>query len=229
MKKYVFGILIFLIWITSCEDVLEVVDISERQVTIFAPLNNTTVSTNEVSFNWDKVEDATAYRFQLASPNFTETQQLVLDSVFELDTLGNVGTRVQRTLMNGSYEWRVKAMNSGFETPYANSTFMVSGDDNLDLEAPNTPELVAPTDGTTQDDNQVNFRWTREDVAGTAERDSIYFFSDEALQNPIGKDLGANKTYSANFDTGTYYWLVRAFDAAGNASENSTTFNFTIN
>ena len=229
MKKYVFGILIFILWMTSCEDILEVVDITERQVTIFAPLNNTTVSTNEVNFNWDKVEDATAYRFQLASPNFMETQQLVLDSVFELDTLGNVGTRIQQTLLNGSYEWRIKAMNSGFETSYTNSGFMVSGDDNLDLQAPNTPELVAPTNGTSQDDNQMNFRWTREDVPGTAERDSIYFFSDEALQNPIGKDLGANKAYSANFDTGTYYWLVRAFDTAGNESDNSTTFNFTIN
>ena len=229
MKKYLYFILITMVLVASCEDILEEVDISDRQVTIFAPLDSTTISSNEVNFNWDKVEDATSYRFQLATPNFVETQQLVLDSVFELDTLGNVGTRIQRTLVNGTYEWRIKAMNSGFETVYTNSGFVVNGDDNLDVTPPNTPELVAPTNGASQDENQVNFRWTREDVAGTTELDSIYFFSDEALQNPIGKDLGANKTYSGNFDTGTYYWLVRAFDTAGNESENSATFNFTIN
>ena len=229
MRKYLAAFTVLFLTIVACEDILEVVDISERQVTIFAPLDNTTVNSNQVNFNWDRVEDATSYRFQLATPNFMETQQLVIDSIFELDTLGNVGSQIQQTLTNGMYEWRIKAMNSGFETSYTQSGFTVSGEEDLDVVPPNTPELVAPTNGASQDDNQVSFRWTREDVSGTAERDSIYFFSDEALQNPIGKDLGANKTYSGNFDTGTYYWRVRAFDAAGNESENSATFNFTIN
>ncbi len=229
MKKYFLYFVASLLFICSCEDILEEVDISDRQVTIFAPLNNTTLTSNAVGFNWDKVEDATTYRFQLATPNFMEAQQLVLDSIFQIDSLGNVGTTIQQNLPNGPYEWRIKGMNSGFETDYTNSSFVVDGDENLDLDPPNTPELVAPTSGTAQDENLVNFAWTREDVSGTAERDSIYFFSDEALQNQIGKDLGANKTYSANFDTGTYYWIVRAFDAAGNESDNSNAFNFTIN
>ena len=229
MQKYLWTFVLVFFLIISCEDILEEVDISDRQVTIFAPLNNTMVNSNEVNFNWDRLEDATSYRFQLASPNFTETQQLVLDSIFQQDSLGNVSSQIQQTLLNGAYEWRIKAMNSGFETSYTTSNFMVIGDEDLDLIPPNTPELVAPTNGASQDDNQVNFRWTREDVPGTAELDSIYFFSDEALQNAIGKDLGANKAYSGNFDTGTYYWQVRAFDTAGNESENSATFNFTIN
>ncbi|MEM1003199.1 MAG: hypothetical protein AAGH46_11170, partial [Bacteroidota bacterium] len=183
MRKYLLAFMFLFLLIASCEDILEEVDISNSQVTIFAPLNNTTLNSNEVNFNWDRLEDATSYRFQLATPNFVETQQLVLDSIFELDTLGNVSSQIQQTLLNGTYEWRIKAMNSGFETAYTNSGFTVSSDDDLDIIPPNTPELVAPTNGSSQDDNQVNFRWTRDDVSGTAERDSIYFFSAEALRD----------------------------------------------
>ena len=214
---------------TACEDILEEVDLSNRQVTIFAPLDSTVVNSNMVNFNWDRVEDATAYRFQLATPSFVNTQQLVLDSIFEVDSLGRVSTQIQQELVNGNYQWRIRAQNSGFETPYTSSTFRVDGDENVDLDAPNTPQLVAPLNGASQDDATVNFSWTREDVPGTAERDSIYFFSDAALQNLVGKDIGANKAYSANFASGTFYWFVKAFDAARNESDNSNTFSFTVN
>nr|WP_299339491.1 hypothetical protein [Allomuricauda sp.] len=220
---------ILIISLVACEDILEEVDISDRRVVVFAPLDSTVVSSNSVNFNWDRVEDATSYRFQLALPNFMDTQQLVLDSIFELDTLNQVGTQLQHDLENGSYEWRIKALNSGFETPYTQSSFVVNGDENLDLDPPNTPQLVSPINGAAQDESTVNFSWTREDVPGTAERDSIYFFSDEALQDLVGKDIGANKTYSANFASGTFYWFVKAFDAAGNESDDSTTFSFTVN
>ncbi len=229
MKKFLCLFVVLLCISMSCEDILEEVDISERQVTLFAPLDNTTVNSNTVNFNWDRVEDASSYRFQLATPNFQETQQLVLDSIFVVDSLNRVATQIQRSLTNGNYQWRIKGMNSGFETSYSSSSFTVNGDADLDITPPNTPQLVAPTNGTSQDANQVTFRWTREDVAGTAERDSIYFFSDEQLMNAIGKDLGANKTFTSNFSSGTYYWVVQAFDGAGNESEISATFNFTIN
>ncbi len=215
--------------ICSCEDILEEVDISNREVVLFAPLDSTVINSNAINFNWDGVKDATAYRFQLALPNFTETQQFVLDSIFQLDTLNQVATQLQLTLENGNYEWRVKALNSNFETPYSISAFVVAGEDNLDLLPPNRPQLVAPIDGTNQDNAIVNFSWTREDVPGTAERDSIYFYSDAELQNLVGKDLGANKTFSASFTAGIYFWFVTAFDTAGNESEDSEVFSFIIN
>ncbi|TAI48498.1 hypothetical protein [Flagellimonas allohymeniacidonis] len=223
---YVAAVVLFL---TACEDILEEVDLSDRQVAIFAPLDSTVVNSNTVNFNWDRVEDATAYRFQLAAPSFVDTQQLVLDSIFEVDTLGRVSTQIQQELVNGNYEWRIRAQNSGFETPYTSSTFTVNGDENVDLDPPNTPQLIAPLNGASQDEATVNFSWTREDVPGTAERDSIYFFSDAGLQNLVGKDIGANKAYAANFASGTFYWFVKAFDAAGNESDDSSTFSFTVN
>ncbi len=214
---------------SSCEDILESPDISNETVVIFAPLEGTVVTGNTVNFNWDTLDEARSYRFQLAQPNFTNTVQIIIDSTFVVDSTGNVSTQLQQTLFNGAYEWRVQALNGGFETAFFTNAFQVNGDEDLDATPPNTPQLVAPADGTFQDDDLVNFSWTRTDISGSAERDSIYFFSDENLETLVGSDIGANKTYAANFSSGTFFWLVRAFDAAGNESENSSTFSFTIN
>lgn len=213
----------------ACGDILEEPDISNSQVEVFAPLDNTVLTTNAVNFNWDVVLDARSYRVQVAQPDFENTQQLVLDSVIALDSLGNVPTTVQQTLLNGNYAWRVKAINGGFETAYTTQNFQVDGDPEVDTTPPSTPNLTAPANGTNQSAAVVDFSWNREDVSGTAERDSIFFFSDEERNTRIGADLGANKTFRASFEPGTYFWTVQAFDAAGNESAASEAFSFTIN
>ena len=218
-----------LVLIIACEDILEEPDISSSQVDVFAPLDNTVLTNNTVNFNWDTVTDARSYRVQVAQPDFENAQQLVLDSIMVLDSLGNVSTSVEQTLLNGNYAWRVKASNGGFETAYTTQRFQVNGDPDVDTTPPSTPNLTAPANGTTQSTAVVDFSWTREDVAGSAERDSIFFFSDEALTTRIGAGLGANKTFSANFEPGTYFWTVQAFDAAGNEGAPSMAFRFTIN
>ncbi len=44
----------------------------------------------------------------------------------------------------------------------------------------------------------------------------------------VTKALGANKTFSTAVAEGTFYWYVKAYDAAGNESSTSTTFNVTV-
>jgi hypothetical protein len=227
-RKMLYVGMVILLSLSSCEDILEVPDISNQTVSILAPTEGSTLTINAVGFNWETVEDATGYTVQVATPNFENAAQLVLDCVVQVDTLGQITTRIDQTLFNGNYQWRVKAFNSDYETVYAQSSFQVNGDEDLDLTPPNTPQLVAPANGASQTDTTVDFSWTREDMAGTAERDSIFIFSDETLQSLITKALGANKTYSTSVSTGTYYWFVRAYDAGGNESDASTTFNFTI-
>lgn len=228
MRKKIFWIcgLVLLGW--GCEDILEVPDISNATVVILAPMDSSVVTTNAVGFNWEKVEEATAYRVQIATPDFENTVQIVLDSIVVEDTLGNVVTRIDQELLNGTYAWRVRAQNSDYETGYSVSSFQVDGDDELDVIPPNTPQLAAPANGASLSQSSVSFSWTREDITGTTERDSIYIFSDESLTNLTTKALGANKTYTTSLAAGTFYWYVRAFDAAGNQSDPSSTFNFTI-
>ncbi|MFS4493182.1 hypothetical protein [Maribacter sp. 2308TA10-17] len=215
--------------ITACDDIIEVPEINEQEITVLAPLEGTILTDNTVSFNWNALEDARGYKVEVAQPNFSNAAQIVLDSLFVEDSLGLLGTKVQKTLLNGNYQWRVKGLNGGIETPFTTNSFTVNGDENIDLVAPNTPTLVAPTDGTAQDETSVSFSWSREDVPGTAERDSIYIYSDETLQTLELKGLGANKAFDTTLNSNTYYWLVQAFDAGGNKSADSTVFTLTIN
>ena len=228
MRKILYIALGLALLTWGCEDILEVPDISNQTVSVLAPTAGSVLTTNAVGFNWETVEEATAYNIQIATPDFENATQIILDSVVQVDTLGNVATRIDQNLFNGPYVWRIKALNSDYETVYTVSGFQVNGDENLDLDPPNTPQLVTPANGVSQTETTVNFSWTREDVPGTAERDSIFIFSDESLQNLTTKALGANKTYAATVAEGTYYWFVKAYDAAGNESDASTTFNFTI-
>ncbi|WP_422079435.1 hypothetical protein [Ulvibacterium sp.] len=220
---------LFLVFSASCEDILEVPDISGQRVELVAPLNNTVVNQNTVNLTWNGLADVDAYRIQVALPNFENAAQIILDSLIVRDTLGQIDTGLERLLLfNGGYEWRIKGLNSGFETPFTSAIFSVNGDENLDLIPPNVPTPTAPSDGASLDDAEINFAWTRQDVSGTAERDSIFIFEDEALQVLETKGLGANKTYTTNLADNTYFWFVKAFDGAGNESSASEVFEFTV-
>lgn len=224
-----FLIIILVFGLAGCDDILEVPEIDKEQITVLAPLEGSVINGNDVNFNWNALEDARSYKVEVAQPNFTNAAQIVLDSLVQEDTLGIIITKIQKTLLNGNYEWRVKGLNGGIETPFATNAFMVNGDENIDLVPPNVPMLIAPADGTMQDETEVTFTWSREDVPGTAEKDSIYIFTDSELQNLEVKALGANKSHSTTLSSNTYFWFVKAFDAGGNESANSASFQLTIN
>jgi len=212
---------------TACEDILEVVDISNENVSVLAPVTGSILNDNDIRFSWEGVAEATAYKIQVATPDFSTANQIALDSIIVVDSLGNIKTNIRSTLTNGSYEWRIKALNSDYETPFSNNTFTIQGEE--DIVPPNTPELVAPANDSAQEETMVNFSWTREDIIGTAERDSIYIYTDENLQSLNMKALGANKAFTTTLESGMYYWVVQAFDVAGNTSDDSETFKVTIN
>lgn len=224
------GFVLFLVFLASCEDILEVPDISDQRVELVAPLTNTVVNQNTINLTWNGISDVDAYRIQVAMPNFDNAAQIVLDSLIVRDTLGQIDTGLERLLLfNGGYEWRIQGLNSGFETPFSSAIFSVNGDENIDLTPPNVPSLTSPSDGASLDDAEVNFAWTRQDISGSAERDSIFIFKDEALQVLETKGMGANKTYTTNLNDDTYFWFVKAFDGAGNESSASEVFELTVN
>ncbi len=222
------GIFLLVLGFAACEDILEEPDLSERSVNLLGPADGVTVPDNRVIFRWEKVEDATSYRMQIARPDFEVAIQIPVDTLFEVDSLDRVQTSLTRSLANGNYTWRVKALNTGFETPYTTHTLVISGDPNADLDPPNTPQPQSPGEGASLD-APVDFSWTREDVPGTAELDSIYIYSDAGAANLVLSGIGANKTFRANPSSGTYYWRLRAFDTAGNASGFSPLRSFTVN
>ncbi|WP_047415856.1 hypothetical protein [Cellulophaga sp. Hel_I_12] len=228
VKQYI-TLLPFSLFLFSCDDILEVDDISAAEVQILAPKDGTIIASNTVSFNWDELNSAEAYRIQIAQPNFENAVQILMDSTVIQDTLGRVITSIEKRLLNGVYQWRIKAINSGYETPYVSFGFEIDGDVNADIIPPNNPVLAAPANGSTEPETLVNFSWTRENIAGTAERDSIFIYQTEDLQTLESKNIGTDKTFTATLTSGeTYYWRVKAYDAF-NESNFSNVFSVTIN
>ena len=114
---------------TSCEDLLEVPDISEESVELLAPSDSTVVVQSDLTFIWNEVYEATQYHVQVAAPNFENAAQIVVDTLIVVDSTF-VSPKVHKTLVDSDYEWRVKAMNSDYETEFSLNRFSVntSGD-----------------------------------------------------------------------------------------------------
>lgn len=102
----------------SCDDIIEVPNISNEQVTVLAPTDNSTLNSNNVTFTWEPLEDAESYHVQVATPNFENAIQIVKDSTL-------TGTHFSMILDYDSYEWRIRAENAGYATAYTQQGFTI--------------------------------------------------------------------------------------------------------
>ena len=153
MLNYISGLAIILI-LFSCEEVLFEPDISEERVTLIAPANNTEIAANSVRFNWEPVDGATEYGIQIATPSFANANQLLLNTVTD-------STFYQMELVQNEYEWRVRAQNSGYATPYASAKFRVAPITDF---SGYTVILLSPPNGTITNEETQNLTW--EEVPG---------------------------------------------------------------
>lgn len=117
MKKKLLFVVI-LLGLSNCEAIF-VEDISNDTIVLLAPSNNSMVTAGTIQFNWQEMSDATEYEIQIATPNFMNASQIVLDSL----TSSSV---ISKDLVIGEYEWRVKALNSDFSTQYSINSFSVN-------------------------------------------------------------------------------------------------------
>ena len=123
----VFVIVVFTL--SSCEELLEVRNISGERMILLAPSDSTQVTQSIVNFNWNEIVEATDYRVQVARPSFLEASQIVLDTLVAVDST-YIGPRLTKNLFDGPYEWRVKALNSDFETEFTTHSFTVRATSN---------------------------------------------------------------------------------------------------
>lgn len=117
MKKIV--ILLFLaVGFWGCSEIVQLTDISNETVILLAPTNGASLNITTLGFNWEPIEDAENYQIQIATPNFENALQIVVDSTL-------TGNNFTATLGYRTYEWRVKAKNSGYQTNYTKQNFTI--------------------------------------------------------------------------------------------------------
>ncbi|TJY37398.1 hypothetical protein [Pontimicrobium aquaticum] len=116
MKKLLFVYIVFSL--TSCEELLEIENISNKSITVLAPTDMAVLNQTNLTFNWDTIEGADSYHIQIATPTFNEALQIVKDTLISQN-------QISITLEANQYQWRVRGENSAYRTPYTMQSFTI--------------------------------------------------------------------------------------------------------
>lgn len=192
-----------LVLVISCDDIIEVDDITNQTVTVLAPVDGVTLDEGTILFSWNAIEDAESYRVQIVTPNFDEAAQILTDS-----TVTN--TYLSMALETGDYQWRVRAENSGYDTGYTTQGFLLSATEPVDISG-ETIVVIAPSNNAVfSPSDTINFSW--EAVAGVDEYViQIVAPNFDAPVETIENDTTTSTNFSiSGLDESTYEFRIKA-------------------
>ena len=192
--KFIFGFLLVFTFL-SCAEVLMEDDISDEIVVLLAPVDNAQFFSTSVTLTWEPVQYATKYRLQIAKPNFATATEIVLDT--ELTS-----TSFTQQLNIGDYEWRVKAINSAYETNYVARRLTVVSNDEFDNNI-----VVLNNPFNSLNSNIVNQTLSWNAVIGATSYQLQIFDNSSTLL--VDQTL-ATTSYLHTFPEGSFTWKVRA-------------------
>ena len=187
-------------------------NLSNQQLALVSPINGMITNKTDLTFLWQSLTNADAYKFQLGQPDFSNSTFLVEETTVNTDSYST-------TLEEGAYQWRVRAENDLSVTSY--TTYQLT----IDLTPPAAPILTSPTSGDTLS-LPINLSWTADN---DTVMDTLYVYKDSLITAPILQVPTTGTQYQFNdtqFDQ--YFWQVRSVDAAGNAGAFSVVRKFSV-
>ncbi|TCI85588.1 hypothetical protein [Tenacibaculum sp. M341] len=199
---------------TTASFIVKAEDISAGIVTITAPVENSEVGVGTVEFTWNELNDADEYQLQIATPDFDSATSFVVDTRVETAFFNT-------SLAEGTYQWRIKALNSGFETRYTTTNFTVKP---VDISG-ETVSLTTPANESEIDAGTIAFSWEALDntdeyqiqIATPNFATATSFVVDETVDTA---------TFNRDLPVGEYEWRVKAINA--NSETSYTTLSFTV-
>jgi len=178
-----------------------------------APENNLTTNATSPMFNWGKVDDPSGilhYEFEIDGESFEVAGN---ENIFKYPAV----------LINGSYSWKVRAIDKDENTgAWSETRTLVVDDAYMDNTGPAAPVLTTPLNGVNLTSSEAEFDW--EDVF------DINGINGYEIQiNSKITDAGYKSHYSASGLTALdSVWKVRAIDGNGNAGAWSEAWEFNL-
>ena len=195
-------------------------DLSQQILLINSPLDNSCINQTNITFSWDELVNADVYTFQLASdPSFSDL--LINTGIYD-------NSYVWESDYEDSYYWRVRADNGNTNT-FTNWSIRSF---TIDVTAPDTPYDLLPEDGDTLNiADAPSLSWqSSTEAAG----DSLFIYDADDLTSLIWQGLLETNSFDLNTISNIlssdqhYYWHLNTIDKAGNVSDYSVLFSFSI-
>jgi hypothetical protein len=172
------------------------------------------VSVTTPTFRWISVPEATGYTLTITRDGIGDTHYSYGPSVCDL--AGTCSATPATLTNNASYHWSVTAGNAaGQGSASAALEFWTL------IAAPGSFQKVAPTNGATDQAVSLTLSW------GTSAAAVSYEYCLDRIDNNVCDGIwtsvgGANSAQISSLVTGTtYYWQVRAVNAAGTTEANT--------
>lgn len=200
----------------SCTKDFFVKDIKNETIKIISPTDNLKTPINNVTFWWEELEGAEKYTLQIVKPDFNSMIQLITDTTI-------TGTKFNKTLAPGIYQWRIKATNAGGSTAFFTRNITIDTTSNLSLL---TVNAVSPVNYLTAN-KTITFNWTPLTAADYYEI-NILNNNNASIYNESNL-TGSSFTYTFNTssDLINYKWQIKAHNAFSFSQYNSPN-SFTI-
>ena len=177
--------------------------------TLTSPANGATVSNTSITFQWGSVSGATNYHIRVGTDAAVET------SIFHSNWTYGVASETYTDFPNDgtTYYWKVRAYNAAGWGSWSS----IRSFNNGTLPLPAAPTLTSPANAATVANTSITFNWG---TVSTATNYHIRVGTDAAVETSIFHSNWtygvASKTYTDFPNNGTtYYWKVRAYNAAG--------------
>jgi len=200
---------------TSCSEILSVPNISHERVEILSPSDEATVDELPVTLSWIGVQDASHYRIQIFTPSIEKNERILIDSILTNEFYTD-------SLLTGELEWRVRAENSSYQSPYSSRKLKIV----IPSITTDKIELLAPVEGVVQSDFETLFSWNSAPNAVNY-RVQIGKPNFEELEELVLDSIVTNSSLTYKFeDAGRYQWRIR-----GENQEKFSTYttrNFTL-
>lgn len=206
-------LILFLIMLStilqSCDDIISK-NISKEIPILILPTVNDTIESNPVQFKWEKINGATKYHLQVVQPNFSNINAYVLDTII-------TGTDFFIDLDSNSYQYRLTAINAGYESKTSNTRSFFVG--TSQGSSSNSVTLIQPLNNTYVNENFNGvFSWygLNGSSSYTFELHNTASFSGATLEylDQIGT-TNITSTNGLQLEEGVYSWGVKAFLSSG--------------
>ncbi len=181
------------------------------------PENETALNSSTISLTW--------FALSLFNPPASFDLQLDDSPLFTTPSVNENVADIEYnvTLADGTYYWRVRSVTvEGFR-----GTWSAIGTFTIDTVPPDNTTLLLPSDGETLNVSMPTLSWN--EIPEAIEY-HVQVASSTTFSNLNADAIVNVTTFTLNVSLmdGTFYWRVKARDAAGNAGNWSSTWSFTV-